>query len=83
VTNIDHPNPGHSYSGSVTYTITPTMVNEATVAESWNSWAYYTTDNYASEARSLIPGLPSLFPINSVAQRIINKAPVDRTARAV
>ena len=60
---IDHPNPGHSYSGTLTYTITPTLINEVTVAESWNTWSYYTTDNYASESRDLIPNIPTLFPI--------------------
>jgi hypothetical protein len=63
ISNIDHPNPGHSYSGTLTYTITPTLINEITVAESWNTWSYYTTDNYASEDRGLIPNLPTLFPI--------------------
>ncbi|HVW11996.1 MAG TPA: carboxypeptidase regulatory-like domain-containing protein [Bryobacteraceae bacterium] len=63
ISNIDHPNPGHSYSGTLTYTITPTLINEITVSESWNTWSYYTTDNYASEDRGLIPNLPTLFPI--------------------
>ena len=35
---IDHPNPGHGYSGTATYSITPTLVNEFTVGESWNTW---------------------------------------------
>jgi Carboxypeptidase regulatory-like domain len=63
ISNIDHPNPGHSYSGTITYTITPTLINEVTVSESWNTWSYYSLDNYASESRSLIPGLPTLFPV--------------------
>ena len=68
ISNIDHPNPGHSYSGTLTYTITPTLINEITVAESWNTWSYYTLDNYASENRGLIPGLPTLFPIPTTAR---------------
>jgi hypothetical protein len=60
---IDHPNPGHGYSGSLTYTITPTLINEFTVGESWNTWSYYTTDGGTSQDRSLIPNVPSLFPI--------------------
>jgi len=60
---IDHPNPGHGYSASVVYTISPTLVNEFSIAESWNTWAYYSTDAYKTEDRSLIPGLPALFPI--------------------
>ena len=68
ISNIDHPNPGHSYSGTVTYTITPTLINEVTVAESWNTWSYYTLDNYGSESRTLIPNIPVLFPIPTTAQ---------------
>jgi len=60
---IDHPNPGHGYSGTATYSITPTMVNEFTVGESWNTWSYYTTDGGKSQDRSLIPNIPNLFPI--------------------
>jgi hypothetical protein len=39
------------------------LVNEFTVGESWNTWSYYTTDGGASQDRSLIPNIPSLFPI--------------------
>jgi hypothetical protein len=60
---IDHPNPGHGYSATATYSITPTLINEFSVGESWNTWAYYSTDNYKSVDRSLIPNIPSLFPI--------------------
>jgi len=68
ISPIDHPNPGHSYSGTLTYTITPTLINEITVAESWNTWSYYTLDNYADESRTLIPGLPTLFPVPTTSQ---------------
>ena len=60
---IDHPNPGHGYAASVVYTISPTLVNEATVGYSWNTWSYYSLDNYADESRSLIPNVPELFAI--------------------
>jgi len=40
----DHPNPGHGSGIGVTYTITPTIVNEFTFGKSWNSWDYYPTD---------------------------------------
>jgi hypothetical protein len=56
-------NPGHGYAGTVTYTISPTLVNEFEVSEDWNSKGYFTTDNYVSESRDLIPGLPTLFPV--------------------
>ena len=65
---ISHPNPGHGYSGTMTYTITPTLINEITVSEDWNTWSYYTTDNYVDESRTLIPGLPTLFPVPTTAQ---------------
>jgi hypothetical protein len=60
---IDHPNPGHGFSGTATYSISPTMVNEFTVGESWNTWSYYTTDGGKSQDRSLLPNPPALFPI--------------------
>ena len=65
---IDHPNPGHGYSGSAAWTITPSLINEVTVGESYNTWSYYSLDNYASEDRSLVPGVPSLFPLPTAAQ---------------
>ncbi len=40
----DHPNPGHGYGAGLTYTITPTMVNEFSFGKSWNSWDYYPHD---------------------------------------
>ena len=60
---IDHPNPGHGYSGTVTYSISPTLINEFTVGKSWNTWSYYTTDGGKSQDRSLLPNPPALFPI--------------------
>ncbi len=63
ISPIDHPNGGHGYSGTAIYTISPTLVNEVTVSESWDTYSFYTLDNMASEKRSLIPGLPTLFPV--------------------
>ena len=63
ISPINHPNGGHSDSGTLTYTISPTLVNETTVAYNWDQYTYVTTDNFATEARSLIPGLPTLFPV--------------------
>lgn len=68
IANIDHPNPGHGYSWSSTQTLTPTLVNEITVANSWNTWAYYSLNNYADSLRSLEPNLPTLFPVPTAAQ---------------
>ena len=50
------------YSGTVTAHITPTFVNDFTASQNWNEWTWTTTDNYATESRTLIPGLPVLFP---------------------
>jgi hypothetical protein len=60
---IIHPNGGHSESGTLTYTVTPTMVNETTLGYTWDQYTFATTDNFATEARSLLPGLPTLFPV--------------------
>ena len=40
----DHPNPGHGWGVGITYTISPTMVNEFTFGKSYNSWNYYPHD---------------------------------------
>jgi hypothetical protein len=63
IANIDHPNPGHGYSGTATYSISPTLINEFTVGKSWNTWSYYTADGGKSQDRSLLPNIPVLFPI--------------------
>ena len=41
---IDHPNPGHGWGVGITYTISPTMVNEFTFGKSYNTWDYYAHD---------------------------------------
>ena len=64
---IDHPNPGHGYGGTVTYSFSPSLINEFTVGKSWNTWSYYTTDGGKSEDRSLVPNTPSLFPLPTTA----------------
>jgi len=69
---IDHPNPGHGYAGSLVFTFTPTLINETTVGYSWNTWSWYSTDNYADEARSLIPNVPALFPLPTTNPSGIN-----------
>jgi hypothetical protein len=60
---VDHPNPGHGYSASTTYQISPTAINEFTVGKSWNTWSYYTRDDFASIDRSLVNNPPTLFPL--------------------
>ena len=55
---IDHPNPGHGYGVGITYTISPTMVNEFTFGKSYNSWDYYPQDQ-SQLARSVMGNPPS------------------------
>src|SRR5207253_5304083 len=43
---LDHPNPGHGYGVGITYTISPTLVNEFTFGKSYNTWDYYVHDPY-------------------------------------
>jgi hypothetical protein len=72
ISPINHPNGGHSDSGTLTYTISPTMVNETTLAYNWDQYTYITTDNFATEARSLIPNIPTLFPVPTDPSQGIN-----------
>ena len=50
VAPIDHPNPGHGYSGTLDLLqFSPTLINEFTIGKSWNTWSYYSTDDYKSQ----------------------------------
>jgi hypothetical protein len=62
----DHPNPGHGYSGSLTYTIIPTTVNDFSVGYSWNTWDWSEV-NPSQVAASLIGNPPQLFNHTSQA----------------
>ena len=55
---IDHPNPGHGYAVGITYTITPTLVNEFTFGKSYNTWSYYAHDQGQID-RSMMGNPPS------------------------
>ena len=69
----NHPNPGWGYVGTVNYTFSPTLVNQATYNFSYNYFSYY-EENPANVARSLLNGaantpqagqpIPSLFPLH-------------------
>ncbi|MEO8370009.1 MAG: TonB-dependent receptor [Candidatus Solibacter sp.] len=63
VAPVDHPNPGHGYSGTMTYSISPTLINEFTVGKSWNTWSYYSLDDYKSIDRSLVKNPATLFAL--------------------
>jgi hypothetical protein len=70
-----HPNPGTGLVGSVNYTFSPTLVNQATYNWSYNYFSYY-EEVPAQVARSLANGtpgtpqagqpLPSLFPLHPI-----------------
>ncbi len=70
-----HPNPGTGLVGTVNYTFTPTLVNQATYNWSYNYFAYFAS-NPAEIARSLADGatgtaqagqpLPSLLPLHKI-----------------
>ncbi len=40
----DHPNPGHGYGIGITYTLSPTSVNEFNFGKSYNTWSWYPHD---------------------------------------
>ncbi len=60
---IVHQIPGRGFRISLVSAIAPAAVNEFILGRSWNKSAYTTTDNYASESRTLESGLPKLFPV--------------------
>ena len=70
-----HPNPGTGLVGTVNYTFSPTLVNQATYNWSYNYFSYY-EEVPAQVARSLGNGtqgtpqagqpLPSLFPLHAL-----------------
>lgn len=52
----DHPNPGHGYGVGITYTISPTLVNEFTFGKGYNTWSYYPHDpSQLDRARMMNP----------------------------
>ena len=56
-----NPVPGHGYAGHVTYTISPTLLNEATIGKSWNSSRTEIGDPAAVD-RSVLGNIPQWFP---------------------
>jgi len=60
---ISHPNPGHGYAGHLTWTVSPTLVNETTVGKTFNTWDCFVVD--ASQwDRSRMGNIPKLFPVD-------------------
>jgi hypothetical protein len=54
----EHPNSGHGYAVGITYTASPTVVNEFTFGKGWNQWCYYIKDPF-QWSRDQVPGIPS------------------------
>jgi hypothetical protein len=54
----EHPNPGHGYGVGITYTISPSLINEFTFGKSYNSWDYYAHDQSQTD-RSMMANPPS------------------------
>jgi hypothetical protein len=54
----NHPNPGHGYAIGITYTISPSLVNEFTLGKSYDTWDYYASDQ-SQVARSTMGNPPS------------------------
>ena len=71
---VDHPNPGHGYAGHLVYTITPTLVNEATIGKSFNTWDYYAIDDKQWN-RGLMGNIPKWYPINTTLGNQKNYVP--------
>src|SRR5262249_46296104 len=57
-----HPNPGHGYAASVSYTFSPTLVNEFTFGKSFNTWDWFEA-NPTEVDRSLFGNAPKLFKV--------------------
>jgi hypothetical protein len=77
ISPIVHPNGGHGYATTLTYTISSTMVNEFTYASDWDQYTYTSLDNYKSEDRSQVPGLPVLFPPPTAATQGQTASPLN------
>ena len=57
---VDHPNPGHGYAATVSYSITPTTINEVTFGKTFNTWSWYTLDEKGID-RARMGNPPKLF----------------------
>lgn len=57
---VDHPNPGHGYAASATYTFSPTLVNDFTAGKSYNTWDWSSLEP-SGIARSQFGSIPLLY----------------------
>ena len=60
---VDHPNPGHGYAASATYTISPTVIDDFTFGKSYNTWAW-TPLEPDMLARTRLGSVPFLYTHN-------------------
>jgi hypothetical protein len=60
---ISHPNPGHGYAGHLTWTISPTLVNETTLGKTYNTWDWFAVDPSQWD-RSKMGNIPKWYPID-------------------
>ncbi|HEY4086917.1 MAG TPA: TonB-dependent receptor, partial [Bryobacteraceae bacterium] len=58
-----HPLPSYNYSGAITWTIRPTLVNEFNVGKAGSDWNYYYNDP-SNLVRSVFNNPPKLFPVD-------------------
>jgi carboxypeptidase family protein/TonB-dependent receptor-like protein len=56
-----NPNPGHGYAGHITYTFSPTLLNEFTLGKSFNISGGHPSDPAAVD-RKVVGDLPQWFP---------------------
>jgi hypothetical protein len=59
---VSHPTPGRGYGGHVSYTVSPTLINEFTFGGTHYNWLFSVVDPKTLD-RSLFPGVPALFAI--------------------
>ncbi|MEK7409339.1 MAG: carboxypeptidase regulatory-like domain-containing protein [Acidobacteriota bacterium] len=56
-----HHVPGHGYAGHITYTMSPTLLNEFTLGKSWNS-SRWELEKPQATTRNLMGNIPQWFP---------------------
>ena len=76
-----HPVPGHGYAAHVTYSISPSTLNEFTLGKSWNS-SRFELETPAAVARSLMGNIPQWFPndVSSASKNELIDAACSRTS---
>ncbi|MEP6714401.1 MAG: carboxypeptidase-like regulatory domain-containing protein [Terriglobia bacterium] len=73
-TNTPHPNPGRGWALGLTYSISPSLVNQLTLGYSWNDYAYDLNAGQLDRGNMLNP--PSFH--NFTKDPLYNQPPVSR-----